>query len=162
MHALRSISALQKLLLVQVLLLGGGALFSSYTIFGQLYEFRALHGTIFRFADTFTNNPLATPCFFGSLAFLIAFTAAVVLLLRFDVRDERWLRNFLIFGVCFAAVVLLYEACDYFKWIHVGTSVSCAPGVHPLQSPCFVGFIFFVLSALCAQGIVRAATPTRE
>ncbi len=160
MHALTSIGALQKLLLVQVLLLGGGTLFSSYTMFGQLYAFRELHGTIFQFTDTFTNNPLATPCFFGSLAFLIAFTASVVLLLRFEWRDERWLRNFLIFCVCFAAIVLAYEACDFFQWIHVGTAVSCAPGVNPLQSPCFVGLVFFVLSALSAQRIVRMTTST--
>ncbi|MBP9668912.1 MAG: hypothetical protein KBE09_01345 [Candidatus Pacebacteria bacterium] len=151
---------LHQLLLVQMLLLGGGTLFSTYTLFGQLYDFHALHGTIFRFADTFTQNPLLTPCFFGTCAFIIGFTASLVLLMRFTLRDERWLRNFLIFGVCFAALVLVYEACEYFKWIHFATSVSCAPGVHPLQSPCFTGFVFFILSALCAQVIVRKAHST--
>lgn len=133
----------------------GGSLFAWTTLYGQFQQFFGLYGTLFRFADCIMPNPLITPCFYGAVAFLVALGWSVYLIARPDARSSIWLSRLLLFGVFFALAVLGYEAAEYYKWIDFGgVSVSCAPGVHPLATPCFTGFLFFAAGYALSFAIV--------
>lgn len=128
----------------------GGVLFAWTTLYGQFERFLSVYGDLLRFRDCVIVNPIATPCFWGALAFLAAFAWSAALLARPSERQYRYLTHFLLFGVFFALAVLGYEAVEYYGFIDLGSaSVSCAPGAMPLQTPCFTGFLFF-LAAYCA------------
>lgn len=133
-----------------VFVLGGGVVFSWHALGLQFAQFIAQYGTLFQFTGITNANPLLTPCFYGSCAFVVAFVWALVLTTSYNHRSMRWLVRFLMFGVCFALIVLTYEALEYFKVFSVGVPISCAPGVHPLETPCFTGLLFFMGSALVA------------
>ena len=93
-----------------------------------------------------------------SVAFAVAFVWALVVYMTPRLQHARilwWLRAFLVFGTVFALCVLVYEALEYYHVLTLGTSLSCAPGVHPLATPCFIGFLFYATSALVAHGAYR-------
>lgn len=130
---------------IQSLLLLCGTLFSWLALTQQFKVFYAAHGTLFQFTNCIVPNPLVTPCFYGALAFAVAFIWSLYNLCHPDKKHcQRWLRNFLLFGVVFAFSVLTYEALEYYHFFTPENSISCAPGVHPLKTPCFQGALFFL------------------
>jgi len=134
----------------------GGAVFAWTTLFGQFERFLGVYHTLFRFADCIMPNPLITPCFYGAVAFLVALGWSAYLIVRPSMRGDVWLSRLLLFGVFFALAVLGYEAAEYYKWIDFGgVSVSCAPGVHPLATPCFTGLLFFGAAYALSFAILR-------
>lgn len=146
---------MKRLLYILTVLLGGGMIVSWAAVVRQFQNFFQYYDTIFRFRDCVAPNPLVTPCFYGAVAFLIAFIWSLTLLKSPTLARARRLKGLLIFGTVFALSVLIYEAFDYYK-IFTGPIQSCAPGVPPLQTPCFYGFIFFTTSAItCAQLVQR-------
>ena len=146
---------MKKLLLAQTLTVLGGAILAWSNLIPQLRNFLSLYGTLFKFSGCAVPNPLATACFYGSTAFLVALFWSVRVYQRPTYASQRWLRNFLLFGVVFAASVVAYEALTFYKFISAGTvSVTCTPGASPFQSPCFFGMLFFI----CAFTISVVAT----
>jgi hypothetical protein len=136
---------MKKLLGIQSLILLCGTIFAWSKLIPQFSNFQSLYGTLFRFSGCAIPNPLLTACLYGSTAFLIALFWSCSLYRKQKYVSERRLRNFLLFCVIFAASVVLYEAADYYKLFVAGTiSVSCSPGVSPLQTPCFYGMLFFI------------------
>ncbi len=134
----------------------GGALFAWTTLFAQFEKFLNLYGTLFRFADCVMPNPLITPCFYGSVAFVVACVWSAWLIKKPSSTGDLWISRFLGFGVVFALAVLGYEAIEYYHLIDFGgVSVSCAPGVHPLQTPCFTGLLFFLAAYLLSFALLR-------
>lgn len=141
---------------VQSLVLLGGTVFAWSQLVPQFIDFYALYGDPFRFQDCAIPNPLATACLYGSLAFIVAFIWSLRILQRGNKTSQKYLKNFLIFCVLFAASVFLFEVADYYKLIPSGTpSVSCSPGVQPLATPCFYGMLFFIAALTSASGIHR-------
>lgn len=150
---------LKKFLALQTLILAGGVVFSWSRVVIQLQTFYARYGTFFKFNDCAIPNPLVTACFYGAVAFVVALVWSGLILQSevFVLKNERYLRNFLLFGVCFAATVLTYEFLAFYKIIKTsGKIISCTPGVFPLYTPCFVGFLFFVGAFLVAGYIVKS------
>lgn len=154
---------LKKLLALQTLVLAGGVVFSWSRVVVQLQTFYARYGTFFRINDCTIPNPFVTACFYGAVAFVVALVWSGIILQSetFNLKSERYLRNFLLFGVCFALSVLSYEFLLYYKIIKSsGPIISCSPGVFPLQTPCFVGLIFFLISFFVARHIIRSQKQT--
>ena len=135
---------LKKLLLIQGLLLVGGTVFAWSRLIPKFQDFYATYGTLFRFRDCTLPNPMATACFYGSLAFIFALIWAFMVIQKPTLVSQRRLRNFLLFCVVFAGSVVTYEILDYYKLIPAtGVIVSCTPGLNPLLTPCFYGLLFF-------------------
>jgi hypothetical protein len=146
----------KNLLLLQSLILVGGTVFAWSKLLGQFDNFKFVYGTIFRFQDCVIQNPFLTPCFWGSLAFIIATVVSFFIWIKPVYTRERYLRNFLLFCVFFAGSVVVYEFVEYYKLFGANTvSVSCTPGVFPLFSPCFTGLLFFLCAYSWSVGVTR-------
>ena len=151
----------KKLLGIQTLIIAAGVVYSWSRVVIQLQTFYARYGTIFKFKDCEMPNPLATACFYGAVAFVAAFIWSLNLYLSKEPaqKSEKHLRNFLLFGVCFAATVLAYEFLLYYKVLIflqlVVPTVTCSPGVFPLKTPCFVGFNVFLIGFIFASYVVK-------
>ncbi len=141
---LRSAEHARGLLLVQTLVLFGGAIFAWSKLLPQFTNFQSLYGTLLRFNDLSVPNPFLTACLYGSLAFLAALYWSCRVFQNPRFASERRLRNFLLFCVIFAASVVAYEAALFYGLLAPGAvPVTCTPGVSPLQTPCFYGLLFF-------------------
>lgn len=150
---------MKRLSYILSVLLAGGVIVSWVAVYRLFAQFWPVYGNIFRFRDCAFPNPLATPCFYGAVAFLIAFIWSLTLLKNPSLKSAVRLKGLLIFGTVFALSVLIYEVFDYYK-IFSGPIASCAPGVPPLETPCFYGLIFFATSAItCAQFVRRLRSP---
>lgn len=152
---------IKNLLIVQTAVLFGGTIFAWSKLLPQMRDFWGLYGTLFHFADCAIPNPLTTACFYGSVAFVAALVWSTYLIGSPSERRMKYLRDFLVFCVGFAASVFLYEAADYYK-LFAGDAlpISCSPGVHPLQTPCFYGMLFFISAAVVARVIVSKMQKT--
>jgi len=145
-------------LFLQTIALLGGTIFEWSQVIPQFRNFYATYGTLFRLEGCVIPNPLATACFYGSIAFLIALIWSFSIMRAPNYTRERYLKNFLIFCVIFACSVVMYETVDYYKLFgsEVGVlPVSCTPGVAPFQTPCFYGMLFFIASLVASIFGVR-------
>jgi Ca2+/Na+ antiporter len=143
-------------LYVQSLTLLGGTVFAWSNAVPQFIDFYKTYGTVFRFQDCAIPNPLATACLYGSLAFLVAFIWSLRILQTTNSTHQKYLKNFLIFCVLFAASVFALEVLEYYTFIPVGTpSISCSPGARPFATPCFYGMLFFIASLASAIVVTR-------
>lgn len=134
-----------RLLLAQIVILFCGTIFAWSKSFTQIGNFYYEYGTLLRFNDVAIPNPLTTACIYGSTAFLIALYWSVLLYQNSQHASALWLRNFLAFCVVFAGSVVAYEAIIYYRLFGQSTTTFiCTPGVHPLQTPCFTGMLFFL------------------
>lgn len=133
------------------LMLAGGTLFSWYNTALLFKAFYVYYPSVLMTGHTMVPNPLFTPCFYGAVAFAVAFMWALVLSLKPHERSFIWLTRFIMFGVCFASAVLIYEALEYYHVISLSRSVSCSPGVHPFKTPCFGGLLFFIGAYVTAR-----------
>lgn len=146
----------EKLLLGQAVLLAGGTVVAWFNLINQFANFHSLYGTFFRFRDCAVPNPLATACFYGSLAFIAALVWAMAMFMKPNPTGERRLRNFLIFCVIFAGSVVSYEFAGYYNLLGGNAiPVTCSPGVFPLLTPCFFGLCFFLGAYLVSRIAVR-------
>lgn len=138
---------IRNLLLLQSVVLLGGTIFAWSKLLPQFGNFQAIYGTIFRFRDCVIPNPLATACFYGSMAFIFATVWSFFVWNNSSHFHERYLRNFLLFCVVFAGSVVSYEFADYYKLFGANSVIiTCTPGLFPLLTPCFTGLIFFLTS----------------
>lgn len=133
------------------LVLAGGTLFSWYNTALLFKAFYVYYPSVLTIGYTLVPNPLLTPCFYGAVAFAGALVWALVLALKPHEASSLWLKRFIVFGVCFASAVLVYEALEYYHLISLSRSVSCSPGVHPFKTPCFGGLLFFIGAYLTAR-----------
>lgn len=140
----------KHLLGLQSIILFCGTIFAWSKLIPQFIAFYATYGTFLRFSDCVVPNPFMTACLYGSLAFVVALYWSVRLYLAPSATSERWLRNFLVFCVAFAGSVVLSEAAEYYKLFTGSVSVTCTPGVPPLETPCFVGMLFFIGALICS------------
>lgn len=135
-------------------IIAGGTVFAWTTLIGQFGRFFDLYGTLFKVQNCIIPNPLATPCFYGACAFIGALVWSLWLIYRPNAHCQRWLRNFLAFGVVFAASVVTLETLQFYK-IMGGPTISCSPGLSPLHTPCFTGMLFFTAAFLVSWAITQ-------
>jgi hypothetical protein len=137
-------SSAKQLLVLQALTLFGGTVFAWSKLLPQFMDFQERYGTLFRFNDLTIPNPFLTACLYGSTAFLVVLFWSVRVYQNPSERSERYLRNFLLFCVAFAASVVASEAIAYYEIFAAPISVTCSPGVPPTETPCFYGMLFFI------------------
>lgn len=143
------LARIEKLLLVQTLILFGGSAFAWSKLIPQFISF--------------SPNPFLTPCLYGSTAFLVVLFWSVRVYQRPAHQSERYLRNFLLFCVVFAASVVSYEAVEYYHLFGPSTNAFiCTPGVPPIQTPCFTGMLFFIAAFLVSIVTTRHLRPSPE
>ncbi len=153
----------RKLLYLQTTILVGGITFSWSTLANQFITFYNTYGTLFRIKDCSIPNPVTTACFYGAIAFVVAFFWSFLLLLRTTVKSQKYLRNFLLFGVVFAFSVLTYEFLVYYRVIVPPVQgIGCSPGVFPLKTPCLRGALFFLAAFVTAFFATREMKKEEE
>ena len=148
----------KKYLLAQTILLAAGVVYSWSRVVIQFQTFYSKYGTIFRIKDCAYPNPLVTACFYGAVAFVLAFAWSLKIYLDKELKliCEKRLRWFLLFGVCFALSVLAFEFLLYYKvYRPAGPIIACSPGVFPLKTPCFVGLCIYLAGFIWANYIVK-------
>ncbi len=137
----------------------GGTLFSWYHTALLFKKFFVYHDSLLQVTNCIVPNPIATPCFYGAVAFFGALVWAGLITYGVFPTSFVWLRRFLVFGILFAATVLVYEGMEFYQVIAPTVSVSCSPGTHPLSTPCFGGLLFFSAAYVIARVIPSAPKP---
>ena len=136
----------QTVLLIQTIVLFCGTAFAWSKLIPQFVSF--------------SPNPFLTACLYGSTAFLVVLFWSVRVYQHTTYRSQRYLRNFLLFCVAFAASVVAYEAVEYYHLLGPSTNAFiCTPGVPPTQTPCFVGMLFFIAAFIVSIFATRRLTP---
>jgi len=147
---------------VQVLLLAIGTAFSWTTLVFDYRRFFDAGGRVFEFSGCVVSNPLATPCFYGAIAFLVAFAwAATILRATSEVARtrQRGLHWLLTAGTVFAWGNFGYEVYRYLQPRPAPSAFSC-PAVadaatNPLAAPCFYGAIIYLSALLVSRLLLR-------
>lgn len=143
----------RTLLQLQVIVLGIGTAFSWITLIFDYRNFFAAGGTVLKFSGCAVSNPLATPCFYGALAFLIALLWALFILRTQPatvMRRLRHLRVLLIAGTLFAWGNFAYVVYRYLT-ARPAMPFSCPPGggaEYPFTAPCFYGALIFTAALI--------------
>ncbi len=122
-----------------------GTAFSWFTLLSDYRRFFAAGGRFFELSGCIVANPLATPCFYGAVAFLAAFAWSIA----GRPRGLVWLLGA---GALFAWGNFAYEVYRYAS-ARPASGFSCPPGdlpVHPLAAPCFYGALFFLTAFVLA------------
>ncbi len=140
--------AARRTLLILALLTLAGAAFAGGSVTRDFVAFYGYEGTLFKIADCVTPNPVTRPCFYGSLAFVVAFAWTLSLLRApAPARGLRWLTLFLVGCVLFALGNLSVELYSFYA-APAGSAIGCSGVViqNPYATPCFVGSTLFVAS----------------
>lgn len=164
---------MKRLYWLQTIVLFAGVAFSGTTVFRDFSRFFNVEGTLFKIKDCAIPNPVTTPCFYGAIAFLIAFVWSVMILRRSaDQRNKQqqrlhWL---LIASVLFAWSNFGLEVKRYLDaggQAHIGCSGALV--TNPLTTPCFIGSAIFLLALIVSlillsrekkQQALLSGTPT--
>lgn len=136
----------------QLAILGVGTIFSFYTVVTDFMRFYDYEGTLLKVQDCVVPNPVTTPCFYGSFAFL----AALVWSCRiYRGATERTAGQLI-------KLTWLLIASNLFAWGNfsrvaysfysagTGSTTGCS-GVlttNPFTTPCFIGSAIFMLALL--------------
>ncbi len=154
-----------RLLWVQAALLALGTFFSWTVLLFDYRRFFASGGHVLQFSGCAVANPLATPCFYGALAFLAAFVWSVVVLGSAAVRVAKrqgYLQWLLMAGTLFAWGNLAYVVYRFVQPQPAAPAFSCPPAeaaepaIHPLAAPCFYGALIFLAALIVSIMILRS------
>ncbi len=146
-------------LAIQILALIGGNYVGWSTIFGEVQSFCDQEGkglsSLLIIEGTYSSNPLLSPCFWGSIAFLFALIWSLSIAFsknpkktKSSARHLSWL---LIGGTVFAFANNLPIFYRFFT-SPIGEAVSCSGNLdrNPLLTRCFLGFSAFLIATISA------------
>ena len=138
---------MKKLLYFQTLILTGGTIFAWYTIFGDFDRFFNAGGKLLQFSGCRFPNPLATPCFYGGIAFIIALVWSINLIQVFTLNSQKHLTWLLFGGTIFAWSMVGKEFYTFFQK-PVGGYFGCTglPAQNPVFTPCFTGASIYLIA----------------
>ena len=128
-----------------------GVFVSWYATISAFIRFNEIEGTIFKFQDCTLPNPVTTPCFWGAIAFLIAFAWSIKLLAKVNEKHEKYLFYLLIASVLFAWVNFAIELKGVEPTPNSPFSPCPVTTTNPFLSPCFFGSILFTISMFCSS-----------
>jgi hypothetical protein len=131
-----------------------GVIVSWMTTLSSFIEFYRNEGTVFKIKDCIIANPITTPCFWGSLAFLGALVLAYNHLRKEDLKFERNFFYFMIFCILFAWSSFTVELTGV-KQAPGAFFTVCKPAANPFLSACFFGSILFTLSFMTSWILFR-------
>jgi hypothetical protein len=146
------------LLVLQALALLGGSIVGWVTIIREVDYFCEVQGTglsgLTSFSGTLTTNPIATPCFWGSIFFLIALGWTIYLLFVSDSQKTLWHQTRLVWllvgSTLFAAANNVYTFYKYYS-NNSGTDHFGCPAnkiENPFMTACFAGGVAFLLALI--------------
>lgn len=131
---------------LRLVILVGGAIFAWTTVLTNFSKFYIISHTLFVAKSFGVTNPALTPCFWGSIGFLVAIFWAYKLLA--NKHTQQYFTWFLVGCNIFAWSVFASEVVRYMRSA-TGTLVTCSGTVtSPLGSSCFVGALFFSAALL--------------
>jgi len=144
---------------LQSLVLLGGSIFAWWTIYHDFVRFFDKHYVLTNFTDCVVPNPLATPCFYGGICFVLALAWSVSIWLNKSAERQRvnqariwWL---LLAGTIFAWSNFGYQ---YYKFVQNSfrPTLGCSATIvqTPWQTSCFYGAAIF-LTALVVASIIK-------
>jgi hypothetical protein len=151
----------EKLIRAQVVVLALGTAFSWITLVLDYRRFFASGGRVLEISGCAVANPVATPCFYGALAFLAALVWAVVILRsppEAASKRQRGLHWLLAAGTVFAWGNLAYEVYRFVQPQPAASVFSCPAGEvagNPLLTPCFYGALIFLAALVVSTAILR-------
>ncbi len=156
----------QRLLQVQAAVLAIGTAFSWFTLVLDYRRFFAAGGKVLEVSACAAANPVLTPCFYGALAFLAAFTWAFAMLRaapEVAVKQQPRLQWLLVAGTVFAWGNFAFLAYRYLL-AAPAPAFSCPPGAapaNPLLAPCFYGALFFSVALGISVAMLRRGRARR-
>ena len=119
-------------------------------------------GHVLEISGCAVANPVITPCFYGSLAFLATFAWAFTILRSAPeavLKRQRGLQLLLGAGTIFAWGNFSYEVYRFLQPQPAASAFSCPAGelpVNPLMTPCFYGALIFLTALVVSVLIIRA------
>lgn len=152
----------RTLLKLQVAVLAIGTGFSWITLVFDYHRFFASGGHILDISGCVVTNPVITPCFYGALAFLVAFVWAFAIFRSTPdavLKRQRGLQFLLAAGTVFAWGNFSYEVYRFMQSKSATSAFSCPAGivgVNPLMTPCFYGALIFLTALVVSVLIIRA------
>lgn len=144
--------------LAQSLVLAAGVLFSWYTVFSDFARFYGMEGTIFKIKDCFFPNPVTTACFYGAIAFLIAFIWSIYILKKDDPAKKEFPQTRLSWLLAASTIFAWANFANVlYKFYGENSNIGCSgvPISSPFLTPCFYGSVIFLLSLIVALIIVK-------
>lgn len=150
---------MKKIYWIQVYALLVGMLFSWTTVVFDFARFYRSEGTLLKINNCLFPNPVTTPCFYGAIAFMVAFVWSVWLVGKDDEirkKSQKALMIFLSSGTIFAWTNFSILAYKFYTALP-GQGVGCSgvPASSPFATPCFYGSALFLL-ALIVSIVIRA------
>lgn len=150
---------------LQTITLFGGSVFAWWTIYHDFARFISAGYTLGQFSDCSVPNPLATPCFYGGIAFVLAtLWSSYIWIAQHTAWSERqqlrlwWL---LLGGTLFAWSNFGYQVYK-FAMNSFQPTVGCSATVvqTPFETPCFVGAVIY-LTAFVVGSLIRRSYRAR-
>ena len=144
---------------VQVGALLVGTVFAWTTAIVDFLRFYQAEGTLFKINDCLYPNPVTTPCFYGAIAFAIAFAWAIVILKKDgEARStsEKHLMWLLAAGTAFAWTSFGRLAYNFYTALP-GQGIGCSgvPTTNPFITPCFFGATLFLIALIVSLVILN-------
>lgn len=149
------------LLYIQSAILLGGVVFAWYTVFGDFQRFFDAGYSINQFRDCSVPNPLATPCFYGAIMFIITLVLSLFILTEADAtkgaKSQRKLMWLLLAGTLFAWGNFAYQLYIFYQ-PRVGDYLGCSgvTDAHPIYTPCFIGAVIYLGAFIASLVIVKS------
>lgn len=143
---------MKKLLITQSIILLSGTAFAWYNVVRNFVRFYHTEGTLFKIHNCLIPNPVTEACFYGAVAFLIAFIwSAYILYAEHRVRHQRYLWWLLGAGALFAWFTVTKEFITFYS-ARTGPALGCSaiPITNPFFTPCFTGALLFLIATVLA------------
>ena len=142
-----------------------GVLFSWYTAVNDFIRFYNTEGTIFKIKDCFFPNPVTTACFYGAIAFLVAFIWSVYILKNKDAVKKEFHQTRLSWLLAAGTIFAWANFANVlYKFYGTGSNIGCSgvPISSPFLTPCFYGSVIFLVSLIIALIIVKKDSAPKE
>lgn len=149
---------MKRLYISQILTLAVGVLFSWYTTVNDFIRFYNTEGTIFKVKDCFFPNPVTTACFYGAIAFLIAFAWSVYILKKAGLAKKEFHQTRLSWLLAAGTIFAWANFSNVlYKFYGTDSNIGCSgvPISSPFLTPCFYGSVIFLISLIIALIIVK-------
>lgn len=120
-------------------------------------------GSLLTFSGTATTNPLITPCFWGSIVFLITLAWTLTLILEKDKSKITASQKKLVYvlgGSTLFAFVNNIPIFYNFMTKPKGSGLSCSADIvsNPFLTSCFYGFASFLAALICGFMAMKLLT----
>lgn len=142
----------------QIGILLAGAIFAWYTVYIDFARHAEFGYSWLQFKDCVVPNPLATPCFYGAIAFVIALTEAIYIF-RFKIDELKRLWHLRLTWLLGAGTIFALSNFGYtlYKFYILDSHIGCSGEMvaNPWTTSCAIGSSFFLISFILALIILR-------